>query len=226
MDAQRRAPSLVDLCTNVAIENVRYIGNVSGLDLNLLERILPHCNKTQLAHIENCSKGTDLSPVTDKLWKRFYEMEFGVDNAKMIIERMNRKQVQFTWKRLYEAKTKEREEAEDKISKKLKQSYAESLAEKKSRQTKMTGKIPPPKRSFWGGSGSSFATNYKSPLMKKAKIELLKSPESINHKTMKRTLQSSSTSISRSIPAPTKPNNYSRINGASSSRSINSMSRR
>lgn len=47
-------------------------------------------------------QGTDLSPVTDKLWKRFYEMEFGVDNAKMIIERMNRKQVQFTWKRLYE----------------------------------------------------------------------------------------------------------------------------
>ncbi|KAF3324257.1 transcription elongation factor B polypeptide 3 [Carex littledalei] len=217
MDAQRRPPSLVDLCTNVAIENVRYIGNVSGLDINLLERILPHCNKTQLAHIENCTKGTDLSPVTDKLWKRFYEMEFGVDNANMIIERMNRKQVQFTWKRLYEAKTKEREEAENKISQKLKQSYAESLAEKKSRQTKMTAKIPPPKRSFWGGNGPSFSTNYKSPLMKKAKIELLKSPEIINHKTMKRTLQSSSTSISRSVPTPTRPNNYSKSNGASSS---------
>ncbi|KAJ4760338.1 Elongin-A [Rhynchospora pubera] len=226
MDPQKKAPSLVDLCINLAMENVRYIGSVSGLDSNLLERILPHCNITQLTRIENCSKGTDLSPVTDKLWKRFYEMEYGVDNATRVIERMQQKKVQFKWKQLFEAKKKEREEAENKISKKLKQSYAESLAEKQSRQTRMTTKIPPSKRGFWGGSGSSHLTNYKSPLMKKAKVELLKSPEVINHKAVKRTFQSSSTSISRSVAAPTRPNNSSRINGASSSRSFNPISRR
>lgn len=56
-----KAPSLVDLCVKVAIDHVRYIGDVGATDFHLLERFLPHCNEDQLALIEkstqvrNCS---------------------------------------------------------------------------------------------------------------------------------------------------------------------------
>lgn len=50
-----KAPSLVDLCVETAIDNVRYLGNVGGIDIHLLERILPHCTKDQLMHVEKSS---------------------------------------------------------------------------------------------------------------------------------------------------------------------------
>ncbi|KAL1567315.1 hypothetical protein AAHA92_02805 [Salvia divinorum] len=65
----RKAPSLVDLCVNMAIDNVRYLGDVGETDNHLLERILCHCTLDQLMHIENITTDSDLSPVTDKLWK-------------------------------------------------------------------------------------------------------------------------------------------------------------
>lgn len=49
----REAPSLVDLCVKIAIDNVRYLGDVGETDLHLLERILPHCTKDQLIHVED-----------------------------------------------------------------------------------------------------------------------------------------------------------------------------
>lgn len=51
--ANGKAPSLVDLCVQTAIDNIRYIGNVGPTDSHLLERILPHCTVEQLMHIEN-----------------------------------------------------------------------------------------------------------------------------------------------------------------------------
>ncbi|KAJ3677359.1 hypothetical protein LUZ60_003083 [Juncus effusus] len=224
MDSIRKAPSLVDLCTKLAIENVRYIGNVSGLDYNMLERILPHCSVTQLTHIENCTEDRDLSPVTNKLWKKFYELQFGPDSLRIADERMKKNKVRFKWKQLYEAKTKERDEAQKRIGEKLKNRYAEATAQRQSKQIKMTSKLPPSgKRAFWGGGSS---TSYKSPIMKKAKIEYLKSPEKINHSTIKRTTSvqrtnsssSTSTSLTRSISAPKRPNNSSRINSANNPR--------
>lgn len=47
-------------------------------------------------------KGRDLSPVTDSLWKIFYEKEFGVQNAETVIKRMKQKKVVFKWRLLYE----------------------------------------------------------------------------------------------------------------------------
>lgn len=46
-------PSLVDLCVNVVIANVRYLGDVGETDSHLLEQILPHCTRDQLMHVEN-----------------------------------------------------------------------------------------------------------------------------------------------------------------------------
>ena len=47
-------------------------------------------------------QGRDLSPVTDKYWKKFYEKEFSVENAKLVIRRMEKKNVAFTWMKLFE----------------------------------------------------------------------------------------------------------------------------
>ena len=48
-------PSLVSLCIQSAIDNVRYIGDVGETDLGLLKEILPHCTVDQLTHIEKCT---------------------------------------------------------------------------------------------------------------------------------------------------------------------------
>lgn len=52
----RKIPSLVDLCVNTAIDNLRFLGDVGETDIHLLERILPHCTLDQLMHVEKSSK--------------------------------------------------------------------------------------------------------------------------------------------------------------------------
>lgn len=52
----RRIPTLVDLCVQKAIDNVRYIGDVGATDTILLERFLPHCTAEQLMHIEDSTE--------------------------------------------------------------------------------------------------------------------------------------------------------------------------
>lgn len=53
---ERKVPSLVDMCIQLAIDNIRYLGDVGETDLHLLERILPHCKVDQLKHIEDSTK--------------------------------------------------------------------------------------------------------------------------------------------------------------------------
>lgn len=52
----RKIPSLVDLCVNKAIDNLRFLGDVGETDIHLLERILPHCTVEQLMHVEKSSE--------------------------------------------------------------------------------------------------------------------------------------------------------------------------
>lgn len=53
---KRKGPSLVDLCVQKAIDNLRYLGDVGETALHLLERILPHCTLDQLMHVENSTE--------------------------------------------------------------------------------------------------------------------------------------------------------------------------
>lgn len=53
---KRKIPSLVDLCVQTAIDNIRYLGDVGETDLHLLEHILPHCTVEQLMHVENSTE--------------------------------------------------------------------------------------------------------------------------------------------------------------------------
>lgn len=56
MMLERKAPSLVDMCIQLAIDNIRHLGDVGETDLHLLERFLPHCKVDQLKHIEDSTK--------------------------------------------------------------------------------------------------------------------------------------------------------------------------
>ncbi|CAL5406770.1 unnamed protein product [Camellia sinensis] len=123
MMTRRKVPSLVDLCVQAAVDNVRYLGDVGDTDIQLLDRILSHCTVEQLMHVENSTEGRDLSPVTDKLWKRFYELQFGGKSTNLVIERMKQKKVSFKWKKLYEAKAKDLEEAQQKSFDRIKELY-------------------------------------------------------------------------------------------------------
>lgn len=76
-------------------------GNVSDVDFNILERILPHCTVDQLWNIEKSTRGRDLSPITDKLWEKICEAKFGADPR---IEKIKRANVVFRWVDVYEAK--------------------------------------------------------------------------------------------------------------------------
>lgn len=204
----RKIPSLLDLCIQTAIDNLRYIGDVGEVETHLLQRILPHCSVDQLLHIEDSSEGRDLSSVTDELWKRFYEKQYGKESADLVVRRMRQKQVVFKWRQLYEAKDKEREAFQNKLGQKLKQRYQEEQDKKMSRQVKYIAKNPPSsnKRSFFSsGSTSHNVSNLKSNILKKAKIECLNSHEAKIHATMrKNSLQRKSfppQSISRSTSA-------------------------
>ncbi|XLT09549.1 hypothetical protein HN51_055342, partial [Arachis hypogaea] len=48
----RKLRSLVDLCVQKIIDNIRYLGNVGCVDLHLLEQILPHYTVDQLMRVE------------------------------------------------------------------------------------------------------------------------------------------------------------------------------
>ncbi|KAE9457577.1 hypothetical protein C3L33_10511, partial [Rhododendron williamsianum] len=119
---ERKVPSLVDMCIQLAIDNIRHLGDVGETDLHLLERILPHCTVDQLKHIEDSTE-RDLSAVTDKLWKKFYEKEFGANSTNLVCERMKDKKVSFEWKLLYKAKLKNLEEAQQKSFDRIKELY-------------------------------------------------------------------------------------------------------
>lgn len=220
----RKPPSLVDLCVQVAIDHVRYLGDVGETDNHLLERFLPHCTVDQLARIERATQGRDLSPVTDKLWKKFYERQFGQKSTTMVIERMKQKKVTFKWKQLYEAKLKEVEETQQRSFERIKDLYKKQDAEKQSRQIKICSKVPPSscKRNFYGGPGASNIYNTKSTVMKKAKIDFLRSPEVKNLAAMKnKTVQRIN-----SVPSIKKPGGPSGWAASSSSKPMNPAARR
>ncbi|KAH6764096.1 hypothetical protein C2S52_012997 [Perilla frutescens var. hirtella] len=184
---KRKIPSLVDLCVQLAIDNVRYLGDVGETDSHLLDRILCHCTLDQLTHIENSTVDRDLSPVTDKLWKKYYKDSFGEDNFNTVVQKMRQKKVTFKWKQLYEAKLNEREEATQKSLDRIKLRYQEEDAKKRVRQVQLCSKVPPSskKRSFWGGAAASNIYNTKSNIMKKAKMEFINSREVKNIAAMK-----------------------------------------
>lgn len=191
---KRKVPSLVDLCVQKAIDNLRHIGDVGETDLHLLERFLPHCTLDQLMHIENSTEERDLSQVTDKLWKKFYKKQFGSNSTQLVVERMKQKKFSFKWKQLYEAKLEDMEKAQKHSSERIKQLYKKEDARKQSRQICLCTKVPPSsgKRNFFGGGGpGSSICNTMSGLMKKAKLEFLNSREVKNLSAMKKqTVQS------------------------------------
>ncbi|CAA7055830.1 unnamed protein product [Microthlaspi erraticum] len=205
--------SLVDLCVRTAIDNVRYIGYVGGVDFHLLDQIMQHCTLEQLMHIEDCTQDTDLSPVTNKYWKRFCVKQFGpkADALNVIVDE------DFKWRELYEAKLKEVEEDEKLVIDKLKERYKAEDERKQSRQTKLCSKTPPMKKPFWGNSGSSYnLSNVKSNIMKKAKLDLYKSHEVKNLTAIKRnTIQKSfsisaptRTGVSANVPSTSRSNSF------------------
>ncbi|XP_038885873.1 uncharacterized protein LOC120076176 [Benincasa hispida] len=119
---------------NEAIDSLRFLGDVGDTDLHVLERILPHCTVDQLMHIENSSKGRDLTPVTDKLWKNFYEKKFGKNDSDLVIKKMKYKKESFKWKQLYEAKMEALEKKAMEIEARYKQNCQKENARKQSRK--------------------------------------------------------------------------------------------
>ncbi|XP_021767424.1 uncharacterized protein LOC110731841 [Chenopodium quinoa] len=195
-------PSLVDLCVQTAIDNIRYIGNIAPLDSHLLERILPHCTVEQLMHIENATAERDLSPITDKLWKKFYEAKFFAESVKVVEARMKKYNVTFNWRQLYQAKLKEVNEAVNVSVERLAQRLKNESARKQTRQIQFCSKVPPSskRRTFCRAFGESSAySNAKSSILKKAKAEHFNSAEMKNRAAIRKgaVQQPRSNSISR-----------------------------
>ncbi|XP_047317503.1 uncharacterized protein LOC124920956 [Impatiens glandulifera] len=213
MVMKKNPPSLVDLCIKKAIDNLRYLGDVGETDIRLLDPILSHCTKEQLAHIEESTVGRDLSQVTNRLWKRFYETDFGVKSVNLVIERMQEKKVSFKWQMLYEAKKRDMEEAQEKSFNRIKELYKQEVERKQKRQVKICTKVPPSsKRSFFGGGYGPSITNTKSNILKKARIEVLKSQEVKNLTALKKnTVQKHNC-----LPARKPPLNPGKSSGSSS----------
>ncbi|KAK1620477.1 hypothetical protein QYE76_025994 [Lolium multiflorum] len=175
MEAEGKAPSLLELCVRKAIDNLRHIQSVDGVDTPLLRRILPHCDLEQLTRIESRT-AKDLTPVTDVLWKGFYRRQFGEEHTSRVVDRMQRAGARYRWKDLFRAKTVQQKEVEDKMVEALTNKCRARNAERQSRAIKRFTKVQPSsscKRSYFGrGSGISSGSGYKNPLMKKARMEV------------------------------------------------------
>ncbi|TVU42974.1 hypothetical protein EJB05_09401 [Eragrostis curvula] len=175
MEFRRKPLSLVELCLRTVIDNLRYVGSVDGVEMELLKRILPHCTLEQLTRIESRTQ-MDLSPITDPLWKRFYQRQFGEDHTNGVIMKMKaRPDKHYKWKDLFRVKNEKQQEMEDMMVERFTKKFQAEKAEKQSKQIKLCTKVPPSsKRSFFGGSGPSNLSNsnYKSSILKKARIEV------------------------------------------------------
>ncbi|XP_075640449.1 uncharacterized protein LOC142612218 [Castanea sativa] len=140
-DIQSLAPEkLIDKLTHAT-----HVGDNRGLEIfaacddEILKQVLPHCTVDQLKYVEKClkSKGRDLSPVTDKLWKKFYERKFGVQNANVVTQRMKERKVWYKWVALYEAKLKEASEKANRAIERVGKLYEKEKERKQSRQVKV-----------------------------------------------------------------------------------------
>ncbi|KAE8814275.1 Transcription elongation factor B polypeptide 3 [Hordeum vulgare] len=58
----------------------------------------------------------DLTGVTDVLWKRFFQREFGEADMNVAIKRMKESGVRYKWKNLFEAKTEKQKQVEQRMS--------------------------------------------------------------------------------------------------------------
>uniref|UniRef100_A0A0E0LRQ4 Elongin-A n=1 Tax=Oryza punctata TaxID=4537 RepID=A0A0E0LRQ4_ORYPU len=170
MEYGRRKPiSLLELCIRTTMDNLRYVDNVDGVEMDLLQRILPHCKLEDLTRIENNTE-MDLTPVTDKLWKLFYTQQFGEENANQVVKRMSTSGARYKWKDLFDVKTEKQREFEEKMGQRLVKKYEAAKA----------------------GSGPSNLSSYKSPMLKKARMEVnsqAKMKAAIQRNTIARTSQ-------------------------------------
>ncbi|KAK1601834.1 hypothetical protein QYE76_032730 [Lolium multiflorum] len=175
MEFERKPPSLLELCVRNVIDNLRYVDNMDGVEMQLLKRIMPHCTLEQLTRIESRTD-MDISPVTDVLWKRFYQQQFGEDNMNLVVKKMKQSGARYKWKDLFKAKTEKQKEVEEVMGERLRKKYQAQKAERESKQIKICTKVPPSsKRSWFGGSGGSSSlsnSSYKSPILKKARMEV------------------------------------------------------
>jgi len=193
---------LLELCVRKVIDNLRYVGSMDGVEMQLLKRILPHCTMEQLTRIESRTE-MDISPVTDVLWKRFYQQQFGEDNTNLVVKKMKQSGARYKWKDLFKAKTEKQKEAEEIMGDRLRKKYQAQKAERESKQVKLCTKVPPrSKRCWFGGSGSSNLSNssYKSPMLKKARMEV------DSRAKMQATIQKNTVARSSQLTRMTSPN--------------------
>ncbi|XP_022641174.1 uncharacterized protein LOC106771701 isoform X3 [Vigna radiata var. radiata] len=111
---------------------------------------LDNVGKITLFHMFK-DEGRDLSPITAKLWKKFFENLFDTNSTNEVVKRMKEKKVSFKWIQLYEAKGKEMAQVENEALDRIKQLYKKEDARKQSRQVRPCTKVPPSsKRRFCG----------------------------------------------------------------------------
>uniref|UniRef100_A0ACD6AGR1 Uncharacterized protein n=1 Tax=Avena sativa TaxID=4498 RepID=A0ACD6AGR1_AVESA len=134
MDFGRKPPSLLELCIRNVIDNLRYVGSMDGVEMQLLKRIMPHCTLEQLTRIESRTE-MDISPVTDVLWKRFYQQQFGEENLNLVVKKMKQSGARYKWKELYKAKTEKQKEVEEVMAARLRKKYQAQKAGKERMQT-------------------------------------------------------------------------------------------
>lgn len=206
---KRKAPSLLHLCKQTTIDNLRYLGDVGETDIELLKDILPHCTEDQLMHIEKSTHPRDLSAATDKVWLKFFQKKFGMETYNVIVGRMKQHRVVFPWRKIYETQVKQEEEDLKEQLEVLRQKYKENNLKKQSRQLQVCTKIPPSsKKRDYGGCSSynkfSSTSSAKGGLMKKARMEFLNSHEVKMHTVMRR---NAALQRSHSAPRPVRPTN-------------------
>ncbi|XP_061999461.1 uncharacterized protein LOC133716822 [Rosa rugosa] len=137
-------------------------------------------SRSTLTPLLQRSEDVDLTPITNKLWKRFFERDFGGKATDEVIQKMKIKKMSFKWSELYEAKSKRIEEDEKEVGERLKKLYEKEAARKQSRQVKVLDKVPPS-----SSSNKTTGSKKESKLMRKLRKQHLNYLEVRNKEAMK-----------------------------------------
>ncbi|KAL0946757.1 hypothetical protein HGRIS_012934 [Hohenbuehelia grisea] len=145
--SSRRIPTLVQLCQRVAVNHIENITDVGGLSYEIARPILVSCNADALSQIEDSSP--DLMSSTSELWEVICRREFALATAQLE-KGEDSSLLNLSWKERYFAIREREHDRLEALTSKMKRRRQEEEDKKKEREVKITTRLPPGRKPFWG----------------------------------------------------------------------------
>ncbi|KAJ4894985.1 Longin domain-containing protein [Raphanus sativus] len=95
---QKETSSLIDMCLERLTVSLNY---VNSMPEELLERLLGLCTSEEVLRLET---NNDIYSLTDPVWKRFYQHEFGSKETELVHQNLGMYDTSFKWSECFNQK--------------------------------------------------------------------------------------------------------------------------